>query len=137
MPYKDRMKPEKLALARKMAKNPTPSEAALWERLKGNKLGVGFLCQERVLGFIADFYCPVAKLVIEIDGPIHERPDVAQRDKVKNRALRWKGLTVLRLGTEMTVDQMVERIDLKLHYLQVPRHQPAPPAQQEAGPEAA
>lgn len=124
MPFKDRMPPHKLGYARRMAAKPTPSEAALWERLKERRLGVGFLFQEFVLGYIADFYCPAAKLVVEIDGPIHSSPERRARDSVKDRALRWRGLHVLRLPTTMTTDEMIERIDLKLRFLQVERRKP-------------
>lgn len=127
MPFRDRMPSRKLGFARSMAARPTPSEAALWERLKAGRLGVGFLFQELVLGHIADFYCPAAKLVVEVDGPIHSSPDQRARDSIKDRALRWRGLHVLRLDTTMTTDQMIERIDLKLHFLQVERRpQPGP-----------
>ena len=125
------MKPEKLP-----QQNPTPSEAALWERLKAKQLGVGFLFQERVLGYIADFYCPAGKLVVEVDGPIHETSTVMRRDKVKDRALRWRGLVVLHLPTTMTTDEMVKRIDGKLAFLQVRRH-PRVPEGSEQGRQAA
>jgi len=105
-------------------KDRTPREAALWARLKGRQLGVAFACQEFVLGYIADFYCPVAKLVVEVDGPIHDSDKQRRRDSVKDRALKWRGLIVLSLPTTMTTDEMVERIDRKLHFLQVERHLP-------------
>jgi very-short-patch-repair endonuclease len=123
MPFKDRMKPAKLAKARKMFEKPTPSEAALWERLKGRQLGVAFVCQERVLGHIAAFYCAAAKLVVEVDGPSHDTDRQRRTDAVKDRAVKWRDLIVLRLPTTMTTEEMVERIDRKLHFLQVERDQ--------------
>ena len=53
--------------ARQMHQKPTASEAALWNRLKSRQLGVPFLSQECILGYIVDFYCPPAKLVVEVD----------------------------------------------------------------------
>lgn len=46
----------------------TPAEKALWEELRANKLGVHFRRQQVVQGFIVDFYCHQAALVIEVDG---------------------------------------------------------------------
>ena len=124
MPFKDRMSSEKPRMARRMVAQPTPSEAALWKRLNAEQLGVAFVCRELVLGYIADFYCSAAKLVVEVDGPIHDSDKQRKRDSVKDRNLKWRGLVVLRLPTTMTTDEMVERIDRKLHFLQVERQLP-------------
>jgi very-short-patch-repair endonuclease len=118
------MKSAKLAKGRKALEKPTPSEAALWERLKGRQLGVAFLCQERVLGYIAAFYCPAAKLVVEVDEPTHDTGRQRRNDSANARALKWRDLIVLRLPATMTTGGMVERIDRKLHFLQVERDQP-------------
>lgn len=67
--------------ARNLRRRQTPSEAILWELLRGRRLaGKKFLRQHPIrFGwygetrfFIADFYCAEAKLVVELDGPIHE-----------------------------------------------------------------
>ena len=133
MPFKDRMPPEKLRRAREMAANPTRSEASLWKRLKGNQLGVPFVFQEPVLGYTVDYYCDVAKLVVEVDGSVHESKWQRAHDSRKDRVLSAKGLVVLRLPTTLTTDQMVERIELKLHFLQVDRI----PSSKQPGGEAA
>ncbi len=62
------------AKAASMRKNPTPSEAKLWSRLRRKNLaGRKFRRQHVLTPFIVDFYCPAVKLVIELDGPIHGR----------------------------------------------------------------
>jgi len=121
MPFKDRMKPAKVHFARQMHQKPTASEAALWNRLKSRQLGVPFLSQECILGYIVDFYCPPAKLVVEVDGAIHQRAEQRARDSKKDRALRRHGLVVLRLPSDLTAAEAVARIDRKLHWLQVTR----------------
>jgi very-short-patch-repair endonuclease len=108
MPFKDRMK-------------PAPSEAALWHLLKGHQLGVPFLSQECILGYIVDFYCPPAKLVVEIDGGVHRTAEQRARDSTKDRALRRHGLVILRLSSELSAPDALSRIDRKLHFLQVGR----------------
>ena len=59
--------------ARQMRKEPTNAEALLWVRLRKRQLdGLKFRRQHIVQYFIVDFYCPRVKLVIEIDGPVHD-----------------------------------------------------------------
>ncbi len=50
----------------------TQAEKMLWEQLRNNKLGIRFKAQHPMIWFIADFYSFALRLVIEIDGPIHE-----------------------------------------------------------------
>jgi len=63
--------------ARKMRyNNPTIAETKLWEALKSKKLeGYKFRRQHIIGGYIADFVCLKEKLVIEIDGLIHQLPE--------------------------------------------------------------
>ncbi|MHB8778456.1 MAG: endonuclease domain-containing protein [Anaerolineales bacterium] len=50
----------------------TPAEKILWQELRANKLGVHFRRQQVITGFIVDFYCHKAGLVIELDGVFYE-----------------------------------------------------------------
>ena len=60
-------------IARDFRKEPTKSEAKLWQALRGKKLdGIKFRRQQPVGPFIVDFYNSVYRLVIEIDGSIHD-----------------------------------------------------------------
>jgi very-short-patch-repair endonuclease len=115
------MQPGKIRLAGQMHDKPAASEAALWARLRGSQLGVPFLSQECMLGYIVDFYCPPAKLVVEVDGAVHDSAEQRAHDSKKDRALRRHGLVVLRLASDLTTSDAVGRIDRKLHFLQVKR----------------
>ncbi len=78
----------------------TPSEAALWSRLKGRQLGVAFRRQVPLGGrFIADFFAPAARLVVEVDGGFHARRAVA--DARRDRVLARLGYRVLHLEAEL------------------------------------
>ncbi|MFO7882070.1 MAG: DUF559 domain-containing protein [Kosmotogaceae bacterium] len=57
--------------ARLLRRNMTEAEKLLWERLCKKQLGVRFKAQHPIERFIADFYCHKAKLVVELDGEIH------------------------------------------------------------------
>ncbi|HCG30677.1 MAG TPA: restriction endonuclease, partial [Chloroflexi bacterium] len=58
--------------ARELRQSMTPAEEWLWEALRGGRLdGLKFRRQQVIGGYIADFYCDAAGLVIEVDGPVH------------------------------------------------------------------
>jgi very-short-patch-repair endonuclease len=68
-------------LARELRKNLTQTEARLWLKLQGRKMeGWKFRRQAPIGPFIADFYCPAARLVIELDGSSHDHEDQAEYD---------------------------------------------------------
>ncbi len=67
-------KPETFEAARILRKNMTLSEKLLWEKLKLKQIcGVRFRRQHPIDFFIVDFYCHEARLVVEIDGEIHNQ----------------------------------------------------------------
>jgi len=88
-----RVTKEKLQRARELRRDMTPAEKLLWQELRANKLGVHFRRQQVIAGFIVDFYCHKAALVIEVDGDIHDlkKEDDAKRDK----ALSEMGLKIV------------------------------------------
>jgi very-short-patch-repair endonuclease len=85
--------------AHTMRQAPTDSEARLWRALRSSQLGVAFRRQVPLLGFVADFYAPSARLVVEIDGGYHERRRAA--DARRDRKLTRAGYRVLRLQAEL------------------------------------
>jgi cyclase len=66
-----------------LRKNPTEEEKILWERLKAKKLGVKFRRQHPIWNYIADFYCHELKLVIEVDGSIHDVKEIRDNDAIR------------------------------------------------------
>ena len=90
--------PEKIQQARALRQDMTPAEKVLWQELRRNKLGLRFRRQQVVAGYIVDFYCHSASLIIEVDGEIHREQQAydARRDKI----LENMGLRVLRYSNE-------------------------------------
>ena len=90
--------PEKIQRARTLRSQMTPAEKVLWQELRGNKLGSHFRRQQVIAGFIVDFYCHSAGLVIELDGDIHREQQEydAERDKI----LENMGLHVVRFSND-------------------------------------
>ena len=78
--------------ARALRKEGTPEEETLWELVRDHKLGVPIRRQHPIGSFIVDFYCPRAKLAIELDGAHHDPARDAQRDAV----LAKRGVLVMR-----------------------------------------
>ena len=91
-----RVTKEKLQRAKELRREMTPAEKLLWHEVRAKKLGVRFRRQQVIAGFIVDFYCHRAALVIEVDGDIHD----LQRDEDERRekALTGMGLRVSALG---------------------------------------
>ena len=76
----------------------TPPEALLWKLLQGSPAGVKFRRQYAIGPYVADFYCPSAKLVIEIDGQIHNFEGRADRDVLRDEVIRGFGVRVERIA---------------------------------------
>ena len=92
----------KAVLARAMRREMTSCEAKLWARLRRSNLGVSFRRQQVIAGFIADFYCHQAALVLEVDGPIHEAEYDAERDRV----FADYGIVTLRFSNRQVEEQI-------------------------------
>lgn len=95
----------------------TEAEKRLWYRVRNDQLGLRFYRQKPLLNYIVDFYCPKAKLVIELDGSQHYQPDYQEKDRLRDAALASLGLTVLRFDNYrvMTdIENVIEEIWLSL-----------------------
>lgn len=92
---------EKLQRAKELRRDMTPAEKILWQELRANRLGVHFRRQQVIAGFIVDFYCHKAGLVIEVDGDIHDlqQEEDARREKV----LSEMGLRIVRFRNEEVI----------------------------------
>jgi very-short-patch-repair endonuclease len=88
-----------------MRKEPTRAESLLWNELRKEKLaGFKFRRQHIIQTFIVDFYCPAAKLVIEIDGAIHKTQ--LEYDQVQEVDLRTMGYQILRFTNERVITDL-------------------------------
>jgi very-short-patch-repair endonuclease len=89
---------EKLERAKELRREMTPAEKLLWQEVRAKKLGVRFRKLQIIAGFIVDFYCHKAALVIEVDGDVHDlqQEEDARREKV----LSALGLRIVRFGND-------------------------------------
>jgi very-short-patch-repair endonuclease len=84
-----------------MRRHPTPSEQALWQAIRGQRLGVAFRRQVALGPFIVDFLAPRARLIVEVDGGYHE-----MRVKADARRERWlcrQGFRVVRFPAALVM----------------------------------
>jgi very-short-patch-repair endonuclease len=95
--------------ARELRREMTVAERVLWKYLRGGQMHqLRFRRQQVIYGYIADFYCHPAGLVIEIDGPIHERQ--TEYDNERQTIIELNDLRVLRF----TNDQVLNELDTVL-----------------------
>ena len=83
--------------ARKLRRAMTPPEARLWLILRQRPDELKFRHQHPVGPYVADFYCPAKKLIVEIDGIAHDLGDNPQRDERRDEWLKSKGYRILRI----------------------------------------
>ena len=92
----------------------TDAERLLWKRLCKKQLdGWKFRRQHGLGDFVMDFYCPIIKLCIEVDGGIHDEPDVHLKDVRRTEFLEKQCIRVLRFKNEEienNIDDVVNRI---------------------------
>ena len=96
--------PELIRCAAELRRQMTPEERILWEILRRNGLGVHFRRSQPIAGYIADFYCHSARLVVEVDGSAHQRQQ--GYDKFRDASLEKLGLRVLRLSNHQIRNEL-------------------------------
>jgi len=108
-------KSEIFQYAFELRNNMTEAEKMLWNRLNKNQLGVRFKAQHPIDIFIADFYCHKYKLVIEVDGDIHEKQK--EYDEGRTFELEHFGIKLIRFTNDeifRDIDEVVRKIKIVL-----------------------
>lgn len=100
-----------------MRGHATKAENLLWQQLRRNTLGAHKFRRQHVIGpFIVDFYCVSARLVIEVDGSIHQNQTA--RDVERQTYLEGLGLTVLRISNDEVLHEMPSVLTRITHCIQ-------------------
>jgi very-short-patch-repair endonuclease len=86
--------------------NMTEPEKKLWQILRGQQLGVKFRRQHGIGHYIADFYCPELKLVIEVDGDSHSSADAQAYDAKRTNFMKSLGITTLRFANDEVMNNL-------------------------------
>ncbi len=100
-----------------LREDETKAEKILWERLSKKRIGAKFRRQHPILNYIVDFYSHALKLVVELNGSVHERTKQRFHDRMRTEVLTSYGITVIRVTNEevlSNVDQVVVAIKAQM-----------------------
>ncbi len=97
---------------RKLRREMSLPEIVLWQALRKEQLaGLRFRRQHPIGPFVVDFYCPAARLAIEVDGLTHDSIANAHRDERREAWLAQQGVRVLRVrASDVLKDEKLEGV---------------------------
>ena len=98
--------------ARRPRREMTLPEVTLWQRLRRHGVVDARWRRQHPIGpYILDFYCPAARLAVEVDGTAHDLPDRAARDARRDAWLLARGIRVLRFtAPDVLRDESLESV---------------------------
>ncbi|MBI4286704.1 MAG: DUF559 domain-containing protein [Chloroflexi bacterium] len=124
LPYNRNLKQR----CRQLRENMTDAERHLWAKIRMRQVkGCQFYRQKPIGDYIIDFFCPRAKLVIEVDGGQHFSDETVEYDRLRNEYLSSLGLRVLRFtNTDVltNIEGVVKRIGEEIPLAKIPLSPP-------------
>jgi very-short-patch-repair endonuclease len=84
----------------------TAAETLLWQQLRGRSAGRKWRRQHPIGPFIVDFYCAEVRLIVEVDGGVHDRQ--AERDAERATWLEHHGYHVMRVHNADVVHDVLD-----------------------------
>jgi very-short-patch-repair endonuclease len=113
LPLHQGAKPKVFTYARSLRKSSTRAEQLLWKEVRNKSLsGFKFRRQHPINGFIADFYCHECRLIIEIDGDIHNDPAILERDHERTNQLNALGIQILRFTNQQIFNEIAQVLSM-------------------------
>lgn len=113
--------------ARRLRRNPTASEKALWTLLRNKALaGLRFRRQTPIGPYVVDFCCLSHRLIVEVDGGVHRLTE--ERDATRDARLAAEGFRMLRVSNEDVMSRTNSVLDQIRMAALAPPIRPAPPA---------
>lgn len=93
--------------------NLTPAEATFWKVIKSRNFeGRKFRRQHSIGNYILDFYCPLEKLAIEVDGEVHFGDKAGIYDRERRLFLEYFGVKVLRFENTIVFEELHWMLDV-------------------------
>ncbi len=87
-------------IAKQLRLCETEAKKLLWSKLCNNQLGVKFRRQHPIYTYVVDFYCHSCRLVIEVDGPIHNSCEAKFNDSIRSQAFSEFKIKVIRFTND-------------------------------------
>jgi len=103
--------------ARQLRGHETEAEKLLWSKLCKKQLEVKFRRQHPIYTYVVDFYCHSHRLIIEVDGPIHETMEAKFNDSVRSEAFREFNIEILRFTNNEVlsdIEAVIQQIRIHL-----------------------
>lgn len=92
---------------KELRKSLTPAEAYLWKHIKSRQFeDRRFNRQHSIKNYIVDFYCAKEKLIIELDGEVHNNVFAQEKDEERTKILNELGYTVIRFENKMVFENL-------------------------------
>jgi len=93
--------------SRRLRKEMTNAERLLWSKIRRKQLKGFQVYRQKPIGqFVVDFYCPKAKLVIELDGGQHYSEVIQAKDQSRDKYMDGIGLKVLRFSDKEVFENL-------------------------------
>ena len=105
-----------LQQAKKLRSTMSLPEVLLWNRLRGNPMGVKFRKQHPLGDYVIDFFCASGRIAVEIDGIAHDRGDRPMRDSRRDAWLRRQSVEVLRIPAAEVLRDVAAVADAIVRY---------------------
>jgi very-short-patch-repair endonuclease len=109
--------------ARRLRKEMTVPERMLWKLLRNRPNDLKFRRQHPVGPYVVDFCCLSARLIVEVDGMVHDMGNNPKRDEIRTKFLKENGFRVLRVSAQRvladavgTANAIVARAESPLHH---------------------
>lgn len=108
---KHRVPDDQRQFAKDLRTGQTTPETRLWHELRGKRLdGWKFKRHFPIEGYVTDFVCLEKRLIVEVDGPLHRRPEDRLKDEARDAVLVSQAFRVLRFSDEAAPGQIVGEI---------------------------
>lgn len=92
--------------AKALRRAMTPPELRLWSVLKERPQGLKFRKQHPAAAYVLDFYCPAARLCVEVDGMAHGMGTRPAGDEIRDAYLKEHGIRTLRIAAPLIRDEL-------------------------------
>ena len=103
---------------RELRRNQSDAERVLWAKMRNKQFfGIKFFRQYSIGPYILDFYCPTAKLAVELDGGQHNQSDKRERDAARSEYLKAQGIDVMRFWNNevlLDIESVLSKVALKV-----------------------
>jgi very-short-patch-repair endonuclease len=93
-----------LNFARKLRREDTKAEETLWNSLKASQLnGLKFRRQVPIGIYVVDFLCVSKRVIIELDGAVHDKPEQILHDELRDKWLKAQKYNILRINNDLII----------------------------------